>query len=94
MNLSTEKLLLLTDQENVLSLIYDAENISEGKYKYSLADYLDAKKVYKEAEERLSEIHQEESNQESQGPSGPNVDKQYSWPDDVEDECYHMEEIH
>jgi hypothetical protein len=94
MNLSTEKLLLLTDQENVLSLIYDAENTSEGKYKYSLADYLDAKKVYKEAEERLSEIHQEESNQESQGPSGPNVDKQYSWPDDVEDECYHMEEIH
>jgi len=50
MNLSTEKLLLLTKQENVLSLIYDAENTSEGKYKYSLADYLDAKKVYKEAE--------------------------------------------
>ena len=83
MNLSTEKLLLLTDQENVLSLIWDAENTSEGKYKYSLADYLDAKKVYKEAEERLSEIHEEESNQGSQGPSGPNVDKQYSWPDDA-----------
>tara|TARA_R100001460_G_scaffold6946_3_gene17914 strand:- start:6194 stop:6478 length:285 start_codon:yes stop_codon:yes gene_type:complete len=94
MNLSTEKLLLLTKQENVLSLIYDAENTSEGKYKYSLADYLDAKKVYKEAEDRLSEIHQEESTQESQGPSGPNVDKQYSWPDDVEDDCYHMEEVH
>ena len=60
MNLSTEKLLLRTKQDNVWSLIWDAENTSEGKYKYSLADYLDAKKVYKEAEERLSEIHEEE----------------------------------
>ena len=60
MNISTEKLLLRTKQENVLSLICDAENTSEGKYKYSLADYLDAKKVYKKAEERLSEIHEEE----------------------------------
>ena len=38
-------------------------------------------------------LNKEES-KESHGPSGPNVDKQYAWPDDVEDDCYHMEEIH
>ena len=60
MNLHTEKRILKEDQDRVWTLIWDAENTSEGKYKYSLADYLDAKKVYKEAEERLSEIHEEE----------------------------------
>ena len=60
MNLHTEKRLLKEDQDRTWSLIWDAENTSEGKYKYSLADYLDAKKVYKQAEERLSEIHEEE----------------------------------
>ena len=45
-----------------------------------------------QAKEKLA-INKEES-KESHGPSGLNVDKQYVWPDDVEDDCYHMEEIH
>jgi len=60
MNLSTEKRILKEDWGRTWSLIWDAENTSEGKYKYSLADYLDAKKVYKQAEDRLNEIHEEE----------------------------------
>lgn len=31
---------------------------------------------------------------ESFGPSGPNVDKQYDWPEDSDHECYHQEEVH
>ena len=26
------------------------------------------------------------------GPDGPRVRKQYDWPDDPEDDCYHWEE--
>jgi|14BtaG_2_1085337.scaffolds.fasta_scaffold53017_3 hypothetical protein len=45
-----------------------------------------------QAKEKLA-LNKEES-KGSHGPSGPNVDKQYAWPDDVEDDCYHMEEVH
>lgn len=31
---------------------------------------------------------------ESFGPSGPNVNKQYDWPEDIDHDCYHEEEVH
>lgn len=29
-----------------------------------------------------------------QGPDGPQVRSQYDWPDDPDDDVYHMQEIH
>lgn len=50
------------------------------------------------SEEEIAELtHNEvcqQINKEQNGPSGPNVDKQYEWPTDKDDDIYHAEEVH
>ena len=39
-----------------------------------------------------SGLTKDEAKRNLQGPDGPNVRRQYDWPDDPDDDVYHMQE--
>ena len=41
-----------------------------------------------------SGLTKDEARRNLQGPDGPKVRSQYDWPDDPDDDIYHMQEIH
>ena len=42
----------------------------------------------------LAKVDGDDARRNLQGPDGPQVRSQYDWPDDPDDDVYHMQEIH